>query len=108
MVVQIQFRRGTASEWSSVNPTLADGEMGIETNTKLFKIGNGSDTWNNLDYGGLKGTQGPTGYVGSIGQQVVDNVLYVSKSGKDTNVGTSIGQSKLTIKGALAIATLCC
>lgn len=105
MVVQIQFRRGTASEWSSVNPTLADGEMGIETNTKLFKIGNGSDTWNNLDYGGLKGTQGPTGYVGSIGQQVVDNVLYVSKSGKDTNVGTSIGQSKLTIKGALAIAT---
>ena len=105
MVVQIQFRRGTASEWSSVNPTLADGEMGIETNTKLFKIGNGSDTWNNLDYGGLKGTQGPTGFVGSVGQQVVENVLYVSKSGKDTNVGTSIGQSKLTIKGALAIAT---
>ena len=105
MVVQIQFRRGTASEWSSVNPTLADGEMGIETNTKLFKIGNGTDTWNNLDYGGLRGTEGPTGYTGSIGQQIVDNVLYVSKSGKDTNVGTSIGQSKLTIKGALAIAT---
>ncbi len=105
MVVQIQFRRGTASEWSSVNPTLADGEMGIETNTKLFKIGNGTDTWNNLDYGGLRGTEGPTGYTGSIGQQVVNNVLYVSKSGRDTNVGTSIGQSKLTIKGALAIAT---
>jgi hypothetical protein len=54
----LQFRRGTSTEWSSANPTLADGELAIETNTRLFKIGNGATGWNNLVYAGI---QGPTG-----------------------------------------------
>jgi len=58
MAIQIQFRRGTASEWTSANPTLAVGEMGIETDTNLFKIGNGSTAWNSLAYGGVQGTAG--------------------------------------------------
>jgi len=33
------------------------------------------------------------------------NVLYVSKSGSDSNNGTSLGQAKLTIKAALQVAT---
>jgi hypothetical protein len=56
--VQLQFRRGTASEWSTANNILAVGEMGIETDTKLFKIGDGNTYWNNLQYGGIKGSQG--------------------------------------------------
>jgi hypothetical protein len=54
MAVQIQFRNGTAAEWSSANPILAEGEMGIETDTDLFKIGNGVDSWNSL-YGIVDG-----------------------------------------------------
>ena len=50
MAVQIQIRRGTASEWSSANPTLADGELGLETDTSRIKIGNGSTAWNSLAY----------------------------------------------------------
>jgi hypothetical protein len=61
MAIQIQFRRGTASEWTSANPILAVGEMGIETDTNLFKIGNGSTAWNSLAYGGLEGGPGPSG-----------------------------------------------
>jgi hypothetical protein len=77
--------------------------MGIEIDTSLFKIGNGLDHWNDLQYGGLRGT---TGYVGSIGNIAVQNVLYVSKSGNDElNDGKSLNTSKLTIKAALAIAT---
>ena len=55
--IQFQFRRGTASEWSSAspNPVLAAGEMGIETDTNLFKIGDGVLDWNALPYGGLQG-----------------------------------------------------
>ncbi len=53
-----QFRRGTPALWSSVNPVLADGELGIEKGTSLFKIGNGSTAWNSLPYGGIKGDAG--------------------------------------------------
>lgn len=50
MSSQIQLRRDTAANWTSVNPTLAQGEIGIETNTGYFKIGNGSSAWNSLSY----------------------------------------------------------
>jgi hypothetical protein len=105
MAVQIQFRRGTASEWASVDPVLAVAEMGIETDTDLFKIGDGASRWNVLDYGGLRGFNGSTGYTGSIGNMAVSNVLYVSKSGNDSNSGTALNLSKLTIRAALAVAT---
>ena len=41
MPVLIQFRRDTAATWSSVNPTLAEGEVGLELDTGKIKIGNG-------------------------------------------------------------------
>ena len=56
--IQFQLRRGTSTEWSSSNPVLAAGEIGIETNTNLLKIGNGSTAWNSLVYGGIQGTAG--------------------------------------------------
>lgn len=105
MAIQIQFRRGIAAEWTSVDPVLAEGEMGIETDTNLFKIGNGNDSWTELPYGGLRGYAGSAGFTGSIGNTAVQNVLYVSKSGNDSNSGTSLNTSKLTIKSALQIAT---
>jgi hypothetical protein len=48
--VRIQVRRGTASEWTSANPTLAAGEMGVETDTRKIKIGTGSTAWTSLSY----------------------------------------------------------
>ena len=108
MAIQIQFRRGTASEWTSANPVLALAEMGIETDTDLFKIGNGIQQWNSLDYGGVQGytgSQGVSGYTGSSAAQVATNVLYVAKNGNDNYPGTSISFAKLTIKAALAIST---
>jgi len=48
--VRIQVRRGTASQWTSANPTLAAGEMGVESDTNLFKFGNGSTAWTSLAY----------------------------------------------------------
>lgn len=44
--IQFQFRRGTAAEWTSANTVLASGEMGIETDTNQFKLGNGVTGWN--------------------------------------------------------------
>jgi len=56
MAINIQLRRGITTEWSTANPTLAVGELGLETNTKLYKVGDGSTPWNSLEYGGLNGT----------------------------------------------------
>ncbi len=50
MAVQIQIRRGTASLWTSTNPTIAAGEFGYETDTGKLKIGDGSTAWTSLDY----------------------------------------------------------
>jgi len=50
MAVQIQLRRDLAAVWTSVNPTLAQGELGIETDTDLAKMGNGVDDWVTLPY----------------------------------------------------------
>ena len=68
--VRIQFRKGTAVEWTTDNPTLAIGEMAIETDTYRFKIGDGIRDWIRLPYGGLEGptgSRGPTGATGSTG-----------------------------------------
>jgi len=48
--VRIQVRRGTASEWTSANPTLAAGELGVETDTRKIKVGSGSTAWTSLSY----------------------------------------------------------
>ncbi len=46
----IQPRRGTAAQWTSVNPVLAVGEMGFETDTDRYKFGDGTTAWTRLDY----------------------------------------------------------
>ena len=50
MAVQIQLRRGTAAAWTSANPTLAQGEFGVETDTYKLKLGDGTTAWTSLGY----------------------------------------------------------
>jgi hypothetical protein len=54
MATRMQQRRGTASQWTSTNagagPVLNAGEIGWESDTNKFKIGDGVNNWSNLDY----------------------------------------------------------
>lgn len=51
MAQQIILRRGTAAEWTaSGTVVLAAGEVGVETDTGKFKIGDGIAQWTNLSY----------------------------------------------------------
>jgi hypothetical protein len=50
MATRMQQRRGTAAQWTAANPTLAAGEIGFETDTSKFKMGNGSSAWTALTY----------------------------------------------------------
>ena len=46
----IQIRRDKAANWTSANPTLAQGELGLETDTLKVKAGDGSTAWNSASY----------------------------------------------------------
>jgi hypothetical protein len=50
MAVNIQLRRGTTAEWVASNPILAEGEVGVETDTKKLKVGDGLTVWASLPY----------------------------------------------------------
>lgn len=70
MTARLQNRRDTAANWTSNNPTLAQGEIGYETDTTKFKIGDGTTAWSSLAYAyaaGAVGATGPTGATGPVG-----------------------------------------
>jgi hypothetical protein len=59
----IQIRRDTASDWTSANPTLAQGELALETDTLKLKAGDGTTAWTSLAYYSL----GTAGYLATTG-----------------------------------------
>jgi hypothetical protein len=67
VVTQIQVRRGTASQWTSANPTLASGEWGYESDTGKVKIGDGTTAWTSLGYTGSGDITGVTAGTGISG-----------------------------------------
>lgn len=50
MATRMQQRRGTAQQWTDADPILAAGEIGFETDTSQFKIGDGVNAWSTLSY----------------------------------------------------------
>lgn len=102
-LVRIQFRRDTANNWKGVNPVLAAGEMGIESDTNKFKFGNGTSAWNELGYAGseagnvtekLSELENNTGFItlsdveaaGFIKQDVLTNYALKSEVPTDETV----------------------
>lgn len=68
----IQFRRGSAYLWKSVNPVLAEGEAGFEIDTGRLKIGDGYNNWNDLQYIGS----------GEVIQTVINTNAYTIQKGQ--------------------------
>jgi hypothetical protein len=79
MTARMQQRRDTAANWTSTNPTLASGEIGIETDTYKMKVGTGSTAWTSLPYSVDIPTQ--TGQSGK----------YLTTDGTSTSWGTVAG-----------------
>jgi hypothetical protein len=77
----IQLRRGTASTWTSVDPTLNSGEVGYETDTGKYKIGDGITSWTSLKYASII----PDAFIANSGigvsQGVNGNSLTISVTG---------------------------
>ena len=51
---RILLRNDVATAWTTANPVLMKGEIGIETDTNKFKIGDGVKTWSALSYVGTQ------------------------------------------------------
>ena len=89
MAIRIQLRRDTAANWTSSNPVLRAGELGIETDTLKFKIGNGSSTWTQItNYANVT----TTGLSNSLSDYILSSAL-----------DTPNGPAKLNADGDLII-----
>lgn len=53
--VKIQIRNDTKNNWTTQNPVLLKGEMGVETDTRKFKFGDGVNDWKTLEYASATG-----------------------------------------------------
>jgi|SRR5690625_1486663 len=66
---RIQLRRGTTAQWAAADPVLASGEVGVDLDIGLYKVGDGVSRWNALPFPeqGPQGDPGPQGEPGPQG-----------------------------------------
>jgi hypothetical protein len=101
--ITLQFRRDTAANWTSADPTLAEGELGLETDTSQFKIGDGSTAWTALTYAGIQGDTGPAGADGTDGRTILSGAVDPTTEGEDGDFYLNTATS--TIFGPKAAGT---
>ena len=92
----IQIRRDLAATWTSVNPTLASGEIGLETDTEKLKVGDGSTLWAALSYY----TLGTSGYAPLASPTFTGTVNGATITASGTVTGATVNAtSALQING---------
>ena len=94
---RVQNAYDTAENWNTNNPVLKAGELGIESDTGLHKVGDGTSTWKQLHYAGTD-----TAAVGALIEAAEDNMYALTPSGdeEDTAVLATVGSPK---KGDIAV-----
>ena len=90
MATRMQQRRGTAQQWTDADPILAAGEIGYETDTNEFRIGDGVNHWTDLS---------PFKNLEDLGGSLDDYVLVTSK-------GVANGVASLNGNGVIPIGQI--
>jgi hypothetical protein len=91
MATRMQQRRGTAQQWIDAAPVvLAPGEIGFETDSNQFKIGDGTTEWQALSY--FKNLE-------SLGGSLDDYIELTEK-------GIAGGVATLDVNGVIPLAQL--
>ena len=80
-LARIQIKRGTTSEWIAANPVLASGEIGFDTSTRMFKVGDGTRTWSAL---GISGGEGHTHTAAQISNLAATLAPYATTASMNT------------------------
>jgi hypothetical protein len=82
-------RYDTAANWTGQNPTLLAGEIGIESDTKKWKVGTGATAWTSLVYA-IGGTYPIVNADVAAGAAIVDTKLAtIATAGKVSNSATT-------------------
>lgn len=103
MAIQIQLRRGDAADWTSTNPILAEGEVGVEIDTLKLKVGNGTDNWNTLPYFGSAGTVTSVGAL-TLGTSGTDLSSTVANGTTTPVITLNVPTASATNRGVLSSA----
>ena len=74
---RLRFPAFTAAKWTTANPLLQRGELGVETDTRKIKVGDGITYWNDLEYAKASGDWGDI--TGDITEQT-DLVEFVNNA----------------------------
>lgn len=98
MAYRLQFRKDTKANWESVNPQLADGEIGLIRGTNLYKIGEPKDNgvlkfWNELPLYGFNGTLSQTLDVAegeAVNNEAVTKAALIAKFNEISNSMSTI------------------
>jgi hypothetical protein len=117
MAVRIQMRRDTFANWQTNNPTLAEGEMGIELDTHRWKFGYQNLPWNSLPYSNsvfagpseingddanvsLTITQAGSGDAFKVQDSTdPDSTPFIIKGNGDVGIGVASPTAKLDVDG---------
>ena len=99
---RIQLRRDSALGWSTNNPILASGEIGIELSPTpaqivLFKVGDGITAWNSLPYQNEAISGATLGANAFTGQQDAPSFASALFKGKVTNLSVGPGTQSLNL-----------
>jgi hypothetical protein len=81
MANKIQLRRDTTVNWTTADPTLSQGEIGLDLTTGNIKIGTGLDSWSELDYA-------IPSIVGLASEVYVNNAITALKAGAGSALDT--------------------
>lgn len=121
MIARIQMRNDLASNWVSVNPVLAQGEMGIESDTLKQKIGDGSSDWITLGYSAQPTTDADlqtlkktiTGAINEVNNDLSDHVTNILNPHSVTKTQVGLGNvdntsdlTKLTVTEYVQLNTI--
>ena len=107
--VTLIMRHDTAANWASKNPVLAAGELGIETDTRKYKLGDGTSKYSALKYGGAGSvevkTAAPTGTdkdydIGTLWVDTKNKHAYVLLAIGDTATWLALADSSSTVAKA--------
>lgn len=93
MTSSIQVKRDTATNWRAANRVLLSGEIGLESDTKLVKIGDGTTPWVTLRYLSAVSSGLFRGAADIVGTLQTGMSACLSLQGDSTGVNTSLADT---------------
>ncbi|MBS7328942.1 MAG: hypothetical protein KIG68_09410 [Oxalobacter sp.] len=102
--VRLILRNDTTANWTSGDPVLLKGEIGIESDTARFKIGDGTSAWTALPYAGAIIAQSSTN--GNITVNGTDITVYTLPVASSSVIGGVKSGGNITVNGSTGAVTV--